>query len=306
MQSTIEMKWEFAELPRCIFCGGASLTTIHDTARRGIPLKFKRCDSCGYIFQNPRFTPEAAERYFASSTFINDASTSNEALTEQMGYFDYFEWDDCYARTAEWRLDRIEKVAGHSGRLLEIGSSTGAFLDKARRRGFDVQGLDISTTFAEHASKTHNLHIDVGAIETMKLPHEHFDVICCFGGISCWQDLKKGLANVAQALKPGGVFVINHPDYYSLLRRLQGESYSEINHGSLSLLHRASMAAGLRDAGLTVITQRTEWQLASLGRIVTYLKLGWARRLMQKLGLMKIVVPVLAVGTIFAVARKPR
>ncbi len=88
-----------------------------------------------------------------------------------------------------------------------------------------VRGLDLSSRFAAFARKRYDLNIDVGYIEEFAMPHSHYDVICSFGGIACWRDPIQAFANIREALKPDGIFVMNHFDVDSLPSKILGNQH---------------------------------------------------------------------------------
>jgi SAM-dependent methyltransferase len=293
--------WDFERLSACPLCGGKGFATTFSKRIRSIPLEFVTCRDCGLMFQNPRLTREALAAYFSSTTFLRDSEATDYDLDQPLGYHDYEEWDASYKSTADLRLARILRYRRPPGRLLEIGTATGSFLDVARRYGFAVRGLDLSRKFAEMARARYGLDIDGDFIEEAPLPEAHYDVVCAFGGIACWRDPVRGLQNIRRSLAPGGVFVMNYPNVDGLLGRLFGDRYPEFNHASLTIFSVHTMERCLRAAGLHPVFRENERQYASLGRIVTYLKSAAGRRAARALGLEHMTVPVIAFGTIFAV-----
>lgn len=251
--------------------------------------------------QNPRLTREALSAYFSSSTFARDSNATDYKLGEPLGYHDYDEWDASYKSTATLRLRRILRYARPPGRLLEIGTATGSFLDVARRYGFDVRGLDLSRRFAEMARVRYNLDIDSDFIEEAPLPRAHYDVVCAFGGIACWRDPVCGLRNIRQSLAPGGIFVLNFPNIDGLLGRVLGDKYPEFNHASLTIFSTRTMRRCLEAAGLRLMFVQSERQYASVSRIVTYLKSAIGRTLADRLHVSNMTLPVIAFGTMFGV-----
>ena len=292
---------EFEELSSCPLCGGARFDLVLDRVHRAIPLTFIKCAQCGLILQNPRLTRTALSEYFSSSTFVHDSAAEDYTLGEPLGYHDYDEWDASYKSTATLRLRRILRYRTPPGRLLEIGTATGSFLDVARRYGFTVRGLDLSRRFAEMARARYGLDIDSDFVEEAPLPPAHYDVVCAFGGIACWRDPVVGLRNIRQSLAPGGIFVLNFPDVDGPLGRLLGDGYPEFNHASLTIFSRTTMRACLKAAGLRLEFVEHERQYASIGRVVTYLKSAWGRRLADRLHLGGVTIPVIAFGTMFGV-----
>jgi len=293
--------WEFETLSACSLCGGHEFSEVLSRAHRSIPLTFTKCLGCGLILQNPRLTRETLAGYFSSSTFVRDSDAPDYKLGEPLGYHDYDEWDASYTSTATLRLRRILRYKRPPGRLLEIGTATGSFLDVARRYGFEVRSLDLSRRFAEMARARYGLDIDSDFIEEAPLPQAHYNVVCAFGGIACWRDPVRGLRNIRQSLAPGGIFVLNFPDIDGPLGRVLGDHYPEFNHASLTIFSTRTMHRCLEAAGLRLVFAQHERQYASIARIVTYLKSAAGRRLADRLRISHMTIPVIAFGTIFGV-----
>jgi SAM-dependent methyltransferase len=295
-------EWNFERLSGCPVCRSADASTVVARKVRGFPLEFSRCGHCSLIYQNPRLTRESLASYFSSNLFIQDPKGDN--LDELLGYSDYFDWDRSYKRTAQLRLARLARFKQPPGELLEIGTATGSFLNAARSFGFRVRGLDLSASFAEIARKDHSLDIDVGYIEEARLPESHFDVVCNFGGIACWRDPVRALANIRRCLKPDGVFVFNHFDVDSLPGRILGDRHFEYNHASLVIYSKKTMERCLNQSGFDVVYSQNERQYASLGRIAGYLKQARTLQVLCALGLGNAIIPIIVPGTIFAICRK--
>ncbi len=293
--------WKFETLDSCVLCGSGTFETVLDREVRSVPLRFVKCAACGLVFQNPRLTRKALAQYFSSSTFIKDSDAGEHALKEQLGYYDYLSWDESYRRTARIRLNRIAGYKRPPGHLLEIGTATGSFLNEARQAGFSVQGLDVSSTFAAMARARYGLNIDLDFIEDAQLPPVHYDVVCNFGGIACWNDPLKALRNIRCALKPDGVLVVNHANVDGLIARLLGKRYPEYNHASLTVFSNVTMRRCFALAGFEVVFSENERQHASLGRIVTYFRSPVGVAWVRALRLERRMIPVIALGTTFCI-----
>lgn len=295
-------QWEYERIDECPLCAGRTFVTVFDRKIRSIPVTFVRCDRCDLVFQNPRMTRNGLLDYFSSSVFIKDEDSTEFDLNDTLGYPDYFDWDVSYRKTADLRLAHIGRFKPPPGRLLEIGTATGSFLEQARRTGYEVRGLDVSETFAAIARKQ-GLEIDEGFIEEFELPEAGYDVVCNFGGIACWRDPIRGLKNVRRALERGGVFVMNHPNIDALVPRLLGRNYFEFNPASLQIFSDTTLNKCLEKAGLTPVVSWSERQYASVGRILTYLKSGAGTKVAKGLRLDGLTIPVIAFGTTFKICR---
>lgn len=283
----------FESLSRCPMCAHAGFDPLLRREVRGLPLTFVRCSGCGLVLQNPRMTPEALRSYFSSDHFIHDSKTRDGNLDEPLGYYDYSVWEDSYRRTTGHRLDVMGRFVTLPARLLEIGPATGFFLEAARDRGFEVRGLDVSTSLASIARKK-GLVIDEGFVETYPLPRGFYDVICSFGAITCWYDPMAGLRNVRQALSAGGSFVFNHMDRDNLWYRIQGFRNWDYQHPCLFQWSRQTMDACLDETGFEIVFSGTDRQSVSLARLSEYLRQAWLRRLAYAAGIngWSLTVPV--------------
>lgn len=296
-------QWQFEDVSACPACQSTRSANVFRRAIQGVPLAFSKCNSCGLIYQNPRFTHESAAAYFSSDTFIRQ-DPEGDKLDEIIGYPDYFAWDASYTKTAALRLKRIAKFKSPPGDLLEIGPATGSFLDAARSFGFRVHGVDLSSKFAEMARKKYGLDIDVSYVEEMRPSAVKYDVVCNFGGIACWRDPIRALSNVHQTLKDDGVFAINYFDVDSIPGKSLGHSHFEYNHASLVIYSKSTMQQCLRQAGFEVVFSESERQYASFGRIAGYLKQSLALKMLKALGLDDLTVPMIVPGTIFSICRR--
>lgn len=276
---------------------------VVDRQVRGVPLRFVRCAGCALVFQNPRLTFDAAKDYFNSTTFFHDGKDNDAGMENLLGYADYNVAELGVRKTAACRLRRITAFAPPPATLLEIGSATGVFLDTARKAGYDVRGLDLAGPLAAKARADYGLEVDVSTIEEFPLPEQRYDVICCWGGIPCWHDFMKGLANVKRALKPGGVFVMNHTNIASLLARALGDRYFEFNPSVFTVFSVDTMDRALDKLGFDSVVSETDRQFAAVGWILTYLRSDFLLKAARFLRLDKTVIPVLAVTSIFRVCR---
>lgn len=300
----LHSEWEFEDVASCPICQAGGRSVVYKKHVRSILLQFVKCSNCGLVYQNPRLTREALDKYFSSSTFINDGKSGEQSLENQLGYFDYFAWDASYQKTARYRLERIARFKNAPARLLEIGTATGSFLEEARKAGYAVRGVDVSRTFAEIARKEYGVEIDTGFIEEFPLPEDTYDVVCAFGGVSCWVDPVKGFVNIKRALKRDGILVMNHPNIESTVPRLLRDRYPEFNHASLTIFSNRTMRECMNRVGFRPVLVETERQSASLGRVVTYLKSRMGVNLVKRLGLMDVSIPLVAFGTTFTICVK--
>jgi SAM-dependent methyltransferase len=144
----------------------------------------------------------------------------------------------------------------------------------------------------------------VGYVEEFAMPRSHYDVICSFGGIACWRDPIQAFTNIREALKPEGIFVMNHFDIYSLPGKILGSRHFEYNHGSLIIFSRRTMRQCLAHVGFEQVYCQSERPYASFGRIAGYLKLKAILKALRAIGSENVTIPLIVPGTVFAICRR--
>jgi len=164
--------------------------------------------------------------------------------------------DDAYLAEAEGRRRTAERlldlVGAHvpRGRLLDVGCGPGLLLDEARRRGYEVFGLELSATAAAHAR-------DVLGLPVREMPLEHlaaeeFDVIVMADVLEHLDDPLAALDGCRELLAPGGVLCVATPDPSSLVARLAGRRWWGLLPGHAHLLPRRTLREVLAGRGLVL------------------------------------------------------
>lgn len=154
------------------------------------------------------------------------------------------------------------------GRLLDVGSGYGSFLNLVRQNRWDVEGLDVSRFAAEQVHRRYGIHVSVGTLEEVGFPSEHFDAIHMSHVLEHLPDPRGTLAEVKRVLKPGGFLGIEVPNEFEnlgtrtlsvlgLLRPYSVHS-THIWFFSPSTLRRLSLLAGFDVIGLRTFRDMEE------------------------------------------------
>ncbi len=116
-------------------------------------------------------------------------------------------------------LNRLEKLTA-KGRLLDVGCSYGAFLELARDKGWETFGVDVSTKAVAYAKQERKLNTQVGRLEDVRFPENHFSVITMWDVVEHLDDPVRTLEEIKRVLKPDGVVVIFTINQKSLINRI--------------------------------------------------------------------------------------
>lgn len=161
------------------------------------------------------------------------------------------------ARMWAARLKILEGLAGR-GRLLDIGCGEGAFLEQARRRGWEVAGTEISAWAAAHAAATLGQDIFCGELREAAYPEAHFDAVTLWHVLEHVTAPRSLLEEVRRVLKPRGVLIVAVPNRndrvmqaaYRLVKRSRPKLFSlrdrepHLLHFSTTSLTRLVAIAG--------------------------------------------------------------
>jgi SAM-dependent methyltransferase len=155
-------------------------------------------------------------------------------------------------RTARRLLRRLRRhVPG--GRLLDVGCGHGLLLDEARRLGYDVEGVELSTTAARYARENLGLRVRHLALEDAELDTERYDAIVIVDVLEHVDDPVACLDRLRALLAPGGALLIATPDPSSLVARAAGGRWWCYLPAHFCLIPRKTLLGLLRVRGLVLV-----------------------------------------------------
>ncbi|HEX7820351.1 MAG TPA: class I SAM-dependent methyltransferase [Sphingobium sp.] len=153
---------------------------------------------------------------------------------------------DAYARALGLVLGALKG----RGAALEIGTGTGAFLERLGAAGFArLVGVEPSSAAIAAAPVHRRAWIREGIFEEADFAGERFDLICCFMTLEHVQDPGALVAAAYRLLKPGGVFVGVTHDRRALLNRLLGRRSPIVDIEHMQLFSAESARGLLRHHG---------------------------------------------------------
>lgn len=200
----------------------------------------------------PEFMSHAMVRCRACDLAYVDRPPSVEELAASYHTADYDSAEeaedaaDAYARAIEPVLAKLRA----RGAALEIGTGTGAFLDRLNEAGFGgLVGIEPSTAAIAAAPPHRRPWIREGIFEGADFPPESFDLICCFMTLEHVQDPGALVAAAHRLLRPGGVFVGVTHNRRAWLNRLLGRRSPIVDVEHMQLFSPASASRLLTGNG---------------------------------------------------------
>lgn len=191
------------ETTSCLLCGSTNATDQpHETGLLALPDPYKivRCRECGFVYMNPRMTAQEY-RDFYSSKYYDDYSYDAILSEERHPKF-------------ERRVRSLNRLFPSKGRLLDIGTATGEFLNEANKGGWQVDGTEVSSFAAEEGRKNYALNIFVGEVEQAPFAPDTFDVVHLSHVLEHVPDPRQTVRTAGTLLKTGGVLIIEVPHQF--------------------------------------------------------------------------------------------
>ena len=212
----------------------------------------RRCATCGLVSVRHFPEPEELRAVYGEAYFRN-------ARSEESGYDDYEADRYCIVKTAGRRLDLIERYTPQRGRLLDVGCALGFFLETARRRGWNVEGVDISEHAVSYARDELRLAARCGMLEEAGFEPGSFDVLTLWDVIEHVPDPVANLKYCRSLLGEGGVLVLSTPDVGSRVAKVTKSRWMgyKLAEEHLYYFSRRTISLALEQAGFEVLHKQS-------------------------------------------------
>jgi 2-polyprenyl-3-methyl-5-hydroxy-6-metoxy-1,4-benzoquinol methylase len=151
------------------------------------------------------------------------------------------------------------------GRVLDIGCSWGDYLAYMRRLGWETHGLELDAEAAHHAREDHGLDVSIGRAEDRlpDYPNDSFDVVTMWHLLEHVDNPSLVLAEVYRVLRPGGMLLVEVPNFDSFWARVLGRDWHALEppfhlyHFSPHTLRRHLIKAGFHVTKIQAVAEPT-------------------------------------------------
>lgn len=204
------------QTPTCDLCGQNQISILYagDTWQVPAPagIALVRCENCHLMYLNPRPGTEEIAEYYPEDYGAYHTAVEDERSTINR-----------WLRRRKWAKRRkiIEQLSKRSqGYILDVGSSTGLFLNEMVQAGWQASGVELSHSAANYARNRFNLDIFEGTLPEAPFPSKLFDVITFWDVLEHTQSPKANLNRAYELLKVRGCILVHIPNWDSLDRKI--------------------------------------------------------------------------------------
>jgi 2-polyprenyl-3-methyl-5-hydroxy-6-metoxy-1,4-benzoquinol methylase len=242
----------------CNLCGSEGRTPYCPENGKGLV----QCTNCGLVYVSPR--PDANELYalYGETYFRNDDNGT-------VGYHNYIADERNIRKTFNRRLNMLHRFIqpGQNRKLLDVGCAAGFFVDEAARRGWSVEGLDVSGFAVEYVKNTYGHQAyNTSLLDADHLEPDTYSMVTMWDVIEHVPDPKANINRAADLLHSGGVFALITPDVGSLVARITGKQWIgyKLSEEHVYYFSTQTLSRMLNEAGFDVIDIRHEGKFVTL------------------------------------------
>ena len=192
----------------CPVCKNANIktyNTVKDQFLSKEEFTISICESCKFLFTNPRPDQKKLINYYKSDDYISHGKSKSSLLE-----FIYNIVRN-YSYSKKFQLINNHSVGKN---ILDIGCGTGEFLSYFQRKGWKTFGIEPATEPRNFAKTNFNLEIeDESSLDL--LSSESFDVITMWHVLEHVMDIDQRISQIKRILKENGLLVFALPNYLS-------------------------------------------------------------------------------------------
>jgi SAM-dependent methyltransferase len=254
------IEWEEAN---CLLCNSPRWSLLCEAPDRnpagsGLWFAVVQCQRCGLCYTNPRPSPRCIGQFYSGDYRSHRASRR-------------------HGKSWWRRLVRARRTPGklrHSpslpsrGRLLDFGCGNGNFLERMRRLGWQVTGVDASVAAVRRLQNELGLDARLGTLPHAELAAGSFDLVTMWQSLEHVHQPLPVLREAQRLLVPGGMLVVSVPNIDSLPFRWFGASWfgldlpRHLTHFTPPTLRLMLEKVGLRVRSLRLV-RHSDWVRAS-------------------------------------------
>jgi SAM-dependent methyltransferase len=195
---------------QCPVCGNdnfKSFITCTDFLVSGEQFEIRECSGCGFKFTANAGDEESIGKYYQSEEYISHSNTSKGLV------------NSVYHRVRSYMLGRksrlVEKATKKkSGKILDVGTGTGFFLNEMKTHGWQVSGTEKSSDARAFAQKKFGLKIDEPA-QLFQFENDNYDAITLWHVLEHIHRLDENMQTFSSLLKRDGKLIIAVPNHTS-------------------------------------------------------------------------------------------
>jgi len=247
---------ETLEKIQCNICDSTDARKLLDMEG----FQYRKCESCGLVYQNPRPVFEDLRRRYGPKYFDYEFNNQENFFhLMKLGLRD-IRFDDLFQKDVTNR------------RFLDIGCATGLLLKHMKEKGWRTKGVEICRESARYGIRMFGLDIFIGTLHEASFPDKYFDVVHFSHVIEHVPDPKGMLLEVRRIVKKAGHVIITTPNVNGMQARFARTEWRSAIPDHIYLFSKKSLRRLLDITGFRVVKQ-VSWGGIPVGKRPAFMKL---------------------------------
>lgn len=242
----------------CPLCRGSDIAHLHTIEGFSEPFSYDRCDTCGFIFQNPPFSDTYLAAMYGKEYYEGSA---------EYRYVDERAIKKYAMHVWKARIGMIRRWID-GGPFLDVGCSFGGLLEAAECC-YEPYGIDLSQYALDDLRARKEWPLHQGTLQDHPFPENHFSVISMVEVIEHEKDPRQYINESYRLLKKGGLLLVQTANMDGWQARRAGSDYSYYLPGHVSCFTQENLSGLMREAGFSRIKV---WRPVDFGLLPKLLK----------------------------------
>ena len=174
-----------------------------------------QCQSCKFLFTNPRPKKKAIQHYYESEDYISHSNKANSLINTLYKVIRSY--------TLSNKVKIINNLTEHNT-ILDYGCGTGTFLELAKSNNWKIAGIEPSDRAKSTAINKlgNNIYSTIDKLDDT----EQFDIITLWHVLEHVHDLNKTIKQLKSHLKKKGTLIIALPNNSSFDQQLYKQHWA--------------------------------------------------------------------------------
>ncbi len=214
-EAPVHVEWEETA---CLLCRGRNWFTLVEAPDRtpgsaGLWFAVVQCNDCGLCFTNPRPAADSMSQFYVEDYGPHQLRGAPE-FRRRLSLSSLFR-----------KKHELDLPASGGRRLLDFGCGGGTFLRRMHNDGWNVTGIDASSSAVHAVRRQLGLRALEGSLPHPQLVRERFDLITMWQSLEHVHQPLDVLAEAYRLLLPRGRLVVAVPNIDSLPFRWFGHTW---------------------------------------------------------------------------------